>query len=250
MINELQFGTQWWVWWSNPLIGIHPEQKLRLEIAPSVLSDIDYFQLLQLRSSLGLADVPEEGVLQKSDLRYLALASSIQLEAHFTSLAVWSMDSGILHARAQDWEASYGVTSQQTIREIIESRKDISNQLYVWHDGFVSQLRMLHSQPMHVNYRSILGLGIYLKSFTPLFYERWVLTQPTSTQRVIGQLDPIPANSQESAEQWINPCLKNLMTAIQQDFPADDLEMSEFNEMDTFSSEDSSDEGAGGVAHA
>jgi hypothetical protein len=250
MINELQFASQWWVWWSNPLIGIHPEQKVKLGLAPSASNDLDYFQLLQLRSSLSLADIPEEGMLQKPDLCYLALANSSQLEAHFISLAVWSLDSGILHARAQDWEANYGVTSPQTIREIIESRKEISSQLYVWHDSFAGQLRMLHSQALHVSYRSLLGLGIYLKSFTPQFYERWVLTQSATIQRVIGQLDPIPVDSQESADQWITPCLKNLIQEIQQAFPADDLEMAEFNELDEFSIEDNSAESIGGETHA
>lgn len=241
MMDDPRFGTAWWAWWSNPLRGMHEDHKFCLPLTNAQLSTLDYFQLIQVRSVLGLPDTPDEQLSSKLELRCLALARLSQVSAHFLPLAVWSLDSSILHARAQDWEAYYGVTSPEQIREMVVLRNDLPRELYVWHDGFSAQLKQLMPRAIPLQERALLGLGIYLKSFYPAYYARWMLVLPIELTNTLGKMEGIPLDYFDCIDQLTNSSILGLCNEVLKGFQPGDLladalgevdDSAELNEMD------------------
>lgn len=223
MMNDPRFGTAWWAWWSNPLNGMHDDHKLALPFTNTQLRKLDYFQLIQVRSVLGLPDTPDEQLSAKLELRALALASIDQLGRHFLPLAVWGLDSSILHARTQDWDAYYGVTSPEQIREMVVLRNDIPRELYVWHDSFSSQLKQQLSRPIPLPERAIISLGVYLKSYYPALYSRWVLLLPLEITHTLTRLEGIPIDYFDRVDQLVGPSLQRLCDELAKEFEQQDL---------------------------
>ncbi len=71
MTGELIFSSRWWAWWSNPLIAIHEEHRVSLPLTKEQLDNIDYFNLLQLRSTLQISG----GVVKAALLNHVSTFS-------------------------------------------------------------------------------------------------------------------------------------------------------------------------------
>lgn len=218
MMDDPRFGAAWWAWWSNPLRGMHEDHKVALPLTNAQLSCLDYFQLIQVRSVLGLPDTPDEQLTSKLELRSLALASLEQVSTYLMPISVWSLDSSILHARAQDWEAYYGVTAPEQIREMVVLRNDIPRELFVWHDGFAAQLKQLMPRAVQLKERALISLGVYLKSFYPDFYARWMFTLPIELSNLLEKLDCIPMDYFEQVDQLVHSNIQQLCKEVLRDF--------------------------------
>ncbi|MCR2747242.1 hypothetical protein [Limnobacter parvus] len=250
MNGSLRFDTQWWAWWSNPLVNVHDEQLAVLPVITQKTQKLDYFKLFELRSVLALPDMPDDSLDTKLQLRALALASRSQLESHFLKLAVWGMDTSILHARAQDWQSNYGITSPDHIREIVTLRNEMPGEIYVWHDTFASQLKMLNSQPVLVGDRALLSLAIYLKSFFPLLYARWKLTVPLAISELASKLESIPLDLWETIDSLTSFAIESLHHEIFEPFKADSMEMPDLEGLDELDEFDLPSDLSRGFSHA
>ncbi len=231
MTESTRFGAQWWAWWSNPIRSMHPENQAVLPLTAMQIQKMDYFQLLQLRSVLALPDMPDTNLEAKPELRSLALASREQIETCFMKWAVWGMDSSILHARAQDWQANYGVTSPDTIREIVTLRNEMPREIYVWHDTFANQLKTLNSKAILISDRTLLSVAIYLKSFFPGFYLRWKLTVPLEISTLTAKLESIPLELWDHMELLTAKDISALHAQVYQPFADEDFEMPGLGDM-------------------
>ncbi|WP_334118557.1 hypothetical protein [Limnobacter sp.] len=230
----------WWKWWSNPLINIHADQLERLpfETNRETNKALDYFQLLQTRSILELDDIPEPSLQDKPELISISLADSATVERHLLKLATLTMDTSIIHARPQEWNSKFGISSPEEIRQIIEHYRSIPYRLSKWQFSVASLVNHNDNMMLPTHTRTQLGLGLVIKSFFPSFFQRWSITSSRSVTSLIKQIDPLEEGLWNETIGWIDAELAALFeeTANQYREPAlgieHDLLTDEFSPLD------------------
>lgn len=202
----------WWKWWSNPLTNIHPNHLDRIPFNTNRQSEkpLEYFQLLQIRNILELDELPGATLETQPELVALAATPEEEVAKHLHKLSVLTMDTMVIHARPQEWESKFGITSPETIRQTIEKYRSIPAQLSKWQ--FATATIVNHDENMIIKApaRAILGLGILLKSFFPQFYKRWVITTDQRTTKLLHQIDPIEESAWNEIIEWIGTDLRTL----------------------------------------
>jgi hypothetical protein len=244
VIGELTYASSWWAWWSNPLKGMHEDFIKLLPLSQNQSPAIDYFSLLQLRSSLSLPDIPDKLLQDRPELRSIALANNEALDRHLMPFGVFTLDSSILHARAQDWESNFGVSSPDTIREIITLKSELPAELGQWQEGVARRLANALKKQLFLNDRAKLGFAIYLRSFYPNLYTRWLLTQSSELGQLADTLDTIPVDLWDVIHTWSEAPVQALHADLFEPFKDPEFEMTfddDFNEeiaqLDKFSEE-------------
>jgi hypothetical protein len=225
MIGDLTYASHWWAWWSNPVNQIHEDHKNTLPLTNDQLENIDYVHLLQIRSTLSLSDLPDELLETRMELRSLALATPAQFDQHLVRFALFTLDSSILHARPQDWESSFGVTSPELIREIITLKNDLPTELIQWQEGVARYLTNSLKKQLLIQERARVGFAIYLRSFFPRMYSRWLLTQSNEILEWANALETIPTDLWDVIDNWSSPSLVALHTEIYATFEIPTFEM-------------------------
>ena len=202
MTGELIFSSRWWAWWSNPLIAIHEEHRVSLPLTKEQLDNIDYFNLLQLRSTLNMPELPDDRLILRPELRSIAIATNSVLEEHLQRFALFSLDASILHARPQDWESSFGVNSPEVIREIIVLKNDLPEALIQWQESAARHMANTLKKQLFLHDRIRLGFAVYLRSYFPKIYQRWQLTQTKEIIDWSNDLEPIPQELWDVIDHW------------------------------------------------
>jgi hypothetical protein len=215
----------WWKWWSNPLINIHPEHLERIPFAQNKDKPMEYYQLLQIRNILELEDLPGPTLDTKPELIALATATAEQLGKHLFKLCVLSMDTMIIHARPQEWESKFGITSADTIRQTIELYRSIPTRLSKWQFSAATLINQDDNRVLNAQDRAQIGLGLILKSFFPAFYKRWAITTAHPIYRLINQIDPLEESTWNEIIEWINPELNALYEEIASDYQEPDMQI-------------------------
>lgn len=231
-MSLLTYSGTWWAWWSNPAIHIHDEQLSMVSLPKSILDKIDYFQLLQTRSTLGLSDIPDELLQQRPELRSVLLASAEQVQKHMMQLSTLSLDSSILHARAQDWESNYGIVSPETIREIVTYRNDLPKSFMQWQGIFSSQFNQSLNQPSFLAERALLGFAVYLLSYFPHIFKRWALTQPLRIIQWAKNVEPMPLEVWDEMDKWSKPFIEACHQDVYSSYEKDDIEFPDLQELE------------------
>jgi|GEM_PF-3932017 len=230
----------WWKWWSNPLINIHAEQLERIPFETNHRTGKiqDYFQLLQTRSILELDDIPEPSLQDKPELVCISLGNTATIEKHLLKLATLTMDTSIIHARPQEWNSKFGVSSPEEIRQIIEHYRSIPYRLAKWQFSVASLVNQNDNEILTIHTRTLLGLGLVIKSFFPSLFKRWSVTSSRSITSLIKQIDPLEEGLWNETIGWIDTELAALFeeTADQYREPAleieQDLLTDEFSPLD------------------
>lgn len=224
MSEPLMYLHDWWRWWGNPLIGIHESQLVNLPYPLEKLRAADHLLFLEMRSLLNLPELPDHYMVERPQLRSVALGNISQTGATFGKLATLSLNNSILQANAQKWIEHYGVKSPEEIRQVIQWQKEIPYALKPWRESLLITLNQGDSYSMHMESRALLSLGAYLMSFYPNFYTRWCLMAPFEVTLILKSCDPIPEEVQASFENWIEPMLNGLHESILSTYPSDDIE--------------------------
>lgn len=214
----------WWRWWGNPLINIHESQLIHLPYAREQLKDIDYLHFLEIRSTIGLPDLPDRHLVERNQIRSLAISNPEKIGAVFNQVGVLSLGPSILHASAQKWEQHYGVSSPDQVREIIKWRNEIPHGLKPWRESLLITLDQGDAYSMKMPTRALLGLGAYLQSFYPEFYKRFELTLSYEITLILKSVDPIPQEAQSICEVWFEPMLNEIHKQTLADYPDDEIE--------------------------
>lgn len=231
MIGELTYSTKWWAWWSNPLIGISPDQRRLLPLLDSTMENPNYSTLLELRELLRLDDLPDEKLYEQLNIRALCLASPTEMNNHLSKLAVLSMNSDILNARPQDWEDHYGIRSAEQIRDVITEFNNLSHLLLPVQISLTASLRKYRIAPLPIHERIRLITGLYLINFFPKLFHRWKLMLSLEIANLIEQMPKLPVDVEENLSTWFSHSLTALHSAVfeQFDVPLFDFDEDEFD---------------------
>jgi len=232
MSEPISYLHNWWRWWGNPLAGIHDTQLLHLPYAREQLKNMSYLLFLELRSALTLPDVPDRCLVSQAELRSLALCSHQQLGELFPQVATLSLGNSILQASAQKWEQHYGVDSAERVRQIIQWRQDIPHAIKPWRESLLITLDQGDAYSMHMQNRTLLGLGAYVQSCFPDFYKRWALTLPYEITLILRSIDPIPEDAQASFQNWLAPMLSELHKLVLASYPNEEIDPIDIDDPD------------------
>jgi hypothetical protein len=213
MINEMSLNLQWWMWWSNPLLNAHASQLHKIPLQTTSPSGIDYYDLLRVRSIVDAPDLPDAMLEKRSLLKMLAFVDEELMVKTLQRLVVLTMDRSMLHARPQDWEVQFGVRSPETIRRLVQARQELPGLFFSWQDSTCTLLSLQKiDTPLQLNMqeRVALGLGVYLKTFYPKIYQRWVLTRSADIEKLCRQLEKLPGDSEDVFFAWMQQDIEAL----------------------------------------
>lgn len=231
-MNSLNYSGTWWAWWSNPALGMHDDHLPTMPLPPRDLKTIDYFRLLELRSALSFPDVPDDLLSDRPELRAAVTAPPGLLMKHLVRFAVLSLDSSILYSRAQDWESNYNVNQPDMIREIVTLRNDLPMTLANWQGSFCSQMKQAITQPVFLEERMLIGFAMYLRSYFPALFKRWVLTKPIAITRWANMLEPLPLEFWDTVDTWCRPSIQALHDEVFLPYTEENLEFPDLDALE------------------
>lgn len=237
MIDEIRYATRWWVWWSNPMVGMHPEQSTSMGLVQQRHNNLNYFELMELRSKLELPDLPDDAIHARPELTALSMCEQSNLLLKLQPLSVLTLDHSIRHARAQDWEEVYGITSAETIREIVSHFNDLPTCLMGWQDSTTRLISQQFREQIRLPDRALIVLAAYLKSITPKFFIRWQLTLPPKIKALIQLTDPFHEETWEALDQKIRPALTTIREDHEKEFEVTEFFMEDEDPIDEITME-------------
>lgn len=202
MIGELLYAKHWWVWWSNPVLGIHDDHRYRAALTPTDFEHLDYFRLLDIRSQLELSEVPDDSLVENLEIRCLALSDAASIESRLTRFAVLTMSSTILSANAAEWNEYYGVSSPELIKELVRQRAELPNEILYWQEPFSRSLANSLTTNLSMLDRTRLGLCMVLRTYFPKIMGRWSLTCPRAVTEFANSLESMPEDKFEFLKAW------------------------------------------------
>lgn len=225
MTEPTPYLSDWWRWWSNPLINIHPSQQKVAVSAQNLPEQPSHLLFLELRSSLSLTDKPDENLEEQHRLRSLALGNFDGLTSETMRIAALSLDSRILQTNAQQWESNYGIRSAHEVRSIIQFWNQIPHKIKPWQDSLTFTLANEPISNLDIPARASLVLGAYVMSFYPDFYKRWALTLPYDITRTLRSIDPVPQEYKSEIDHWLESPLNSLHERVLARYPSEEFEI-------------------------
>ncbi len=198
-------SISWWAWWSNPIIGMHDDHRFKYSLGLLENEEFDYFKILEVRSQLDLPEIPDELLVFNPDVRWFALLNMEEIEEKIKPFAYFLLDSSILHARPQDWEEAYGISSPDEIRTIISERADLPKELIEWQSGASRSLNLNLKSSLFYNDRAKLCFYVYLLSFFPKLAKRASLIFPEQITLSAKIIDKMPIELWEVFQNWARP---------------------------------------------
>lgn len=225
MTEPTHYLSDWWRWWSNPLVNMHPSQRETLACTEIQLKELNYLTLLELRSILSLPDKPDSHLDQQPQLRSLALGSFDELPAETIKIAALSLDARILHSNAQQWERNHGIQSADDVRSVIQVWNQIPHKLKPWQESLILTLSAVPDENFDFKKRGLLVLGAYVMSFYPDFYVRWALTLPYEITLFLQSTDPVPQECKPTMDNWLESPLNALHQQVLARYPSEDFDV-------------------------
>lgn len=239
MKATLNHQVQWWVWWSNPETGIHPDWKDELQNDPYLDQSDNILALIQKRSMLGLSDVPDEQFANHPWAMALVLAPEELRLSCTVKFGVLTLDNSVLHARPHDWKSQFNVDTAENIRTLIQLKNDIPHPVSRWQDQVANLIANNTSDSLWITERQKIGLGVYLRSRLPQLWKRWTLTESRMIKQWVERLPLLDEHQLEALETWIaddiTPLTETVLAEDQQTMMNSELELDElFDELDMF----------------
>ncbi|WP_329672038.1 hypothetical protein [Limnobacter sp.] len=219
------------------MIGLNPEQATSLGLSLPPQNSLNYFELMELRSKLELPDLPDDSIQSRPELSALSMCEQPTLQTKLQSLSVLTLDHSIRHARAQDWEEIYGVTSAETIREIVSRFNDLPTCLMTWQDNTTRQISHQTQEQLLLADRALVVFAAYLKSVAPKIFTRWQLTLPPKIKGLALSIDPFIEDTWESLDQIIRPVLSSFREVHEKDFEITEFSMEDEDPIDELTME-------------
>lgn len=196
-------------------MNVHPTQSAAINLPGTPGPTMDFLRFVELRSVLDLAELPDDAAAEQPWLLSLAIAGTEELDNTQIYFALLSMDSSILRLNGQDWERNYQVKTADEIRRIIQLWNEVPASVKSWTSSFLRQLNPNEAGSMDLIKRAQLGIAVYLFSYYPNIFKRWVLTVPYEIALQMKITDPLPIDIQSTVERWLNPPLLALLQNLE-----------------------------------
>lgn len=186
--------ASWWLWWGNPLIQMHPDQKSRLYMPASGVAQLGYSDIESLRTTLGLALIPEDGVMSAPYHGAVVLCEPIDLLESKHKLPALTFDEGVFKLSQAEWEERFQIQDKDHIRALITFARSVPEDL----KPLLKKMTLACGDQNRVGKLTLLErtqivLAVFFSHRFPAFSQRWLLNLSDAVLYVIdqvGELEP------------------------------------------------------------
>lgn len=183
---ESSLKASWWLWWGNPLIQMHPDQKSRLYMPASAVEKLSYSDVESLRTTLGLAPIPEDGVVNAPYYGAVFLCEAVDLLESKQKLPALTFDEGFFKFSQAEWEERFQIQDKDHIRALITFSRSTPEEL----KPLIKKITLACSDHNRANKLTLLErtqivLTIFLAFRFPVFSQRWLLNLSDAVLYVI-----------------------------------------------------------------
>ena len=116
----------------------------------------------------------------------------------------------------------------EVIRDLISTFRTLSPGLETIRINIVTSLQRVQSEAVKINQAILIVLGLYLRKFSPVFYQRWLLGV---SDQVAAYIHEVPLLSRDDLlqefESWIDPAIENIIGNFVQQFEIPLLDLNE-----------------------
>jgi len=229
MIDDENIAASWWRWWTNPCEGMHPDKVQWLKAQGIEWADRPEPSLIiKIRRLMNLSCLPDNHMTATPTRVVLGLVDHAEMESELSQFACLVLDDSILTARPSDWEQLHGVHNTEVIRDLISTFRTLSPGLETIRINIVTSLQRVQSEAVKINQAILIVLGLYLRKFSPVFYQRWLLGV---SDQVAAYIHEVPLLSRDDLlqefESWIDPAIEKIIGNFVQQFEIPLLDLNE-----------------------
>lgn len=222
---EPSIKASWWLWWGNPLVQIHPDHKKRLYIRTSGAKQLLYADIESMRATLGLALIPEDGVMTEPFYGVVAMCESVDLLDSKQKLPSLTFDEGVFKFGQAEWEARFQITDKDHIRALITFSRGVPEGLKL----VVKKMTLACSDQnqaakLTLLERTQIVLSVFFAHRFPAFSQRWILTLSDAVLHVIDQIGKLDAEIAHQFCNFVEPEIPSLIKQIRQRYEVPEID--------------------------
>lgn len=213
--------STWWLWWTNPLIQMHLDQKKRLIDSSSDEDSISYEEIEALRSTLRLEMLPEEGIISDPYIGLLSLLEDKHLYESHQKLSAVTFDNTILKLSPVEWDEKFDVKDKDHIRGLITFKRDALNKSTQSIVQSIEQACENWEQEEGIltfSERFKVVAALYLSYHYPCFARRWFLTLSDSVLFVMDRIRDVEDSVLQAFFKTVEPELIHLIQFLQKQY--------------------------------
>lgn len=186
---ESAIKASWWLWWGNPLIQMHPDQKSRLYMPSNAVEQLSYVDVESLRTTLGLTLIPEDGVISAPYHGVVVMCEPVDLLESKLKLPALTFDEGVFKFSQAEWEERFQIQDKDHIRALITFSRGVPEEL----KPIVKKMILACSDQNRVGKLTLLErtqivLSVFFAHRLPAFSQRWFLNLSDAVLHVIEQM--------------------------------------------------------------
>jgi hypothetical protein len=182
-----------WMWWCNPLLQMHPDQKKRLNVEKlSRSGTVAYKDIEALRATLSLQITPEPGVFSEPSYVLWALFEPEETNLVAPTICSLTFDDSIAKLSSNEWSELFGVHDKEHVRALLTYGKKAPENLKVLLariNSVCGDWRL--SERFSLLERMNLLLSIFFICRFPGFGQRWFLNL---SDKVLNAVEKIREN--------------------------------------------------------
>ena len=222
---EPSIKAAWWLWWGNPLVQMHPDQKKRFQVSKSSEDQLDYSDIEMLRSTLCLGLIPDAGVVTPPYYGALVMLEPLDLIESKQKLPALSFDESVFTYSQAQWAERFNIDDKDYIRALMTFSRNVPDEL----KPFVKRLTDACNEHTRVGTltlieRTQIAIALFCANQFPVFYQRWVLNLSDSVLYVIDKLRGSHPELEHKFCTYIQPEIQRLVDQICQRFTIPELD--------------------------
>lgn len=227
-------NAPWWLWWTNPMVKVHPDQKAHftpeVRLSESVLS---YDDIEQLRLTLELSLVPEDGIQNGPCIGYFALAEPQELASYRPNMAALTFDSGVVKLGPKEWEQYFGISDKEHIRGLITYSKQAPEGARELLDNIVTVCGDWRKPDrLSVVERMMIVSGLFFRHRYPKFSNRWILGM---SYKVVSAIDRLSGEDKGALDlfcDFLTPEIQEISESIKADYVIPEVDFGTLNDFE------------------
>ncbi len=215
--------STWWMWWTNPLIEMHPDQKKRLIENSSDIDNITYEEIEALRLTLRLEIIPEQGIISDPIIGLLSIMEDKDLYESQQKLSAITFDNTILKLTPIEWGEKFDVVDKDHIRGLITFKRDVLNKnLQSIVRAIETACEVWEREEGYLSFsdRFKIVVALYLSYHYPCFARRWFLTLSDSVLFVMDRIIDVSESVLQEFFKIVEPELLELIQFVKNKYSA------------------------------
>ncbi len=233
---EASIKASWWMWWGNPLVQMHPDQKKLFYVESSDTEETDYAGIESLRATLGLQLTPEPGIITAPFYGILVMFEPQDLLESQQKLPALTFDEGVLKFSSAEWEQQFQIQDKDHIRVLITFSRSLPEEIQPLVKKMVAACSAWCSKnnaSLSLEERTQIVLSVFFAHKFPEFSKRWFLNLSNAVLYVIDQIGEVAPETASLFCSFADSEVQSLITQINQRYAVPELDFKTLADYET-----------------